>query len=143
MEESLTDSVRQVSATEFQDALDVLHVAVALGMEITAPAGMSVWALRITDSDGVLIWDEVYCSPEGAYTGLRNFITERWDGDGPWEEGMTDAEYVNDTVYEQRRRAYFASMDEDNLFDEFLSQWWSGAYSIDRLIVRATPERTI
>ena len=80
----------RTSAEEKENPLESPKIALALGAEIAAPAGASVFTLYIRDTNAHENFIGVYESEEAAQSGLREWILDQWSSrsfqsNPPWE----------------------------------------------------------
>jgi hypothetical protein len=113
-----------------QSSIDNISTAVALGLDVDAPSGLTMYLSYAEDQNesDVVYVRGYHASHESAINELLAFAFEVWDNDGadlaPWSD-YTLSEELSDEDIAQARASWISDNTDDQILDNFFgADFW-------------------
>jgi hypothetical protein len=130
------------------DAMETIHIAIALGMPVPAPVGsfayipQIIWSVDYEGRDEWVIG--YYQTEEESVAATVVAMLKKWgdgDIDAPWRSEDFDERLEETTdVLRGKREAYFANHDDIEIIEEWLQKKGNRTFGIPILKIDMHPE---
>lgn len=137
------EQTKTIAPETLQDAVDVIRVAMALGMPFYAPVGTRLFSVTMTvysnDSREKSEFSlGLYATEEAAHIAVRNWVISEWNS----YMGANDDPFGDSPLAADGYPDYSARTDEEIIDRYFHSNQWD-SYSIVETRVLPAPKRRV
>jgi len=133
-------TVETPSVSTVEDAVEILRIALALGMDVPIPDGMTIYSGNIPGVNGDPLQFGVFMTEEAANTAIRNWIIGNWSwlrydpvDDTYGTEGWSDEQLA------ERREAWVSVRTSEEIINHYNAVTDSYEVHPQRYVVSTTP----